>query len=220
MPGHGLEEGMFSLLFNFDALCSKWFLNVLSVGPELYKLIIYLVFAAQDRDNRPRTPHVCSIKDTAVSLTFGWGRSVLSFDHYLFPSLLLRHVLFVPSRPFFSLSPVPFSRKSHRSTLSCYNISALIMDANMEPIAIVGMSCRLPGNVSTLDSFWTLMSRARSGWCEIPKDRISKEGYWHPNPEKKGCFNSSGGYFLQGDVGEFDATFFNITQAEAQAMGM
>ncbi|KAG6007018.1 Type I Iterative PKS [Claviceps lovelessii] len=92
------------------------------------------------------------------------------------------------------------------------------MDANMEPIAIVGMSCRLPGNVSTLDSFWTLMSRARSGWCEIPKDRISKEGYWHPNPEKKGCFNSSGGYFLQGDVGEFDATFFNITQAEAQAM--
>jgi len=94
------------------------------------------------------------------------------------------------------------------------------MDANMEPIAIVGMSCRLPGHVSTLDGFWTLMSRARSGWCEIPKDRISKEGYWHPNPEKKGCFNSLGGYFLQHDISEFDATFFNITQAEAQAMGM
>ncbi|KAG5927127.1 Type I Iterative PKS, partial [Claviceps africana] len=92
------------------------------------------------------------------------------------------------------------------------------MDANMEPIAIVGMSCRLPGQVSTLDSFWTLMSRARSGWCEIPKSRISKEGYWHPNPGKKGCFNSLGGYFLQEDISEFDATFFNITQAEAQAM--
>ncbi|KAG5950606.1 Type I Iterative PKS, partial [Claviceps sorghi] len=88
----------------------------------------------------------------------------------------------------------------------------------MEPIAIVGMSCRLPGQVSTLDSFWTLMSRARSGWCEIPKSRISKEAYWHPNPEKKGCFNSLGGYFLQEDISEFDATFFNITQAEAQAM--
>lgn len=93
------------------------------------------------------------------------------------------------------------------------------MTANMEPIAIVGMSCRLPGDVSTLDSFWTLMSRARSGWCDIPKSRMSKEGYWHPNPEKKGCFNCVGGYFLQGDISEFDATFFNITQAEAQAMG-
>ncbi|KAG6152537.1 Type I Iterative PKS [Claviceps purpurea] len=92
------------------------------------------------------------------------------------------------------------------------------MTANMEPIAIVGMSCRLPGDVSTLDSFWTLMSRARSGWCDIPKSRMSKEGYWHPNPEKKGCFNCVGGYFLQGDISEFDATFFNITQAEAQAM--
>ncbi|KAG6041353.1 Type I Iterative PKS, partial [Claviceps citrina] len=92
------------------------------------------------------------------------------------------------------------------------------MDTNMEPIAIVGMSCRLPGDVSTLDDFWTLMSRARSGWCEIPKSRLSKEGYWHPNPGKKGCFNSLGGYFLQRDISEFDATFFNITQAEAQAM--
>ncbi|KAG5979385.1 Type I Iterative PKS [Claviceps digitariae] len=92
------------------------------------------------------------------------------------------------------------------------------MDAKSEPIAIVGMSCRLPGHVSTLDGFWTLMSRARSGWCEIPKDRVSKDGYWHPNPEKKGCFNSSGGYFLQEDISEFDATFFNISQAEAQAM--
>ncbi|GAB0135893.1 t1pks [Epichloe bromicola] len=92
------------------------------------------------------------------------------------------------------------------------------MNANMEPIAIVGMSCRLPGDVSTLEDFWTLMSRARSGWSEIPKDRVSKEAYWHPNPGKKGCFNSVGGYFLQHDISEFDATFFNITPAEAQAM--
>lgn len=91
--------------------------------------------------------------------------------------------------------------------------------ANMKPVAVVGMSCRLPGDVSTLDDFWTLMSRARSGWSEIPKDRFSKEAYWHPNPEKKGCFNSTGGYFLKQDISKFDAPFFNMTQAEAQAMG-
>src|ERR1700730_11284832 len=40
------------------------------------------------------------------------------------------------------------------------------------PIAIVGMSCRLPGNVTTPDEFWELLSRARSGWSKIPKERF------------------------------------------------
>ncbi|RFU26058.1 hypothetical protein B7463_g10269, partial [Scytalidium lignicola] len=86
------------------------------------------------------------------------------------------------------------------------------------PIAIVGMSCRLPGDVSTLEDFWQLMSRARCGWSEIPKERFNKEAYYHPNPEKKGCFNTIGGYFLNHDLSKFDAPFFNITQQEAIAM--
>ncbi|KAL1636209.1 Type I Iterative PKS [Diplodia intermedia] len=89
---------------------------------------------------------------------------------------------------------------------------------NLMPIAIVGMSCRLPGDVSTLEEFWRLMSRARSGWSEIPKDRFTKDAYWHPNPEKKGCFNNAGGYFLSQDLACFDAPFFNITSQEAQSL--
>ncbi|KAH9873394.1 hypothetical protein J1614_005792, partial [Plenodomus biglobosus] len=92
------------------------------------------------------------------------------------------------------------------------------MSQSLMPVAIVGMSCRLPGEVSTLDEFWTLMSRARSGWCEIPKDRFSTDAFWHPSPEKKGCFNSKGGYFLKEDIAKFDAPFFKITQNEASAM--
>ncbi|KAK8167444.1 polyketide synthase [Phyllosticta citribraziliensis] len=86
------------------------------------------------------------------------------------------------------------------------------------PIAIVGMSCRMPGDVSTLEDFWRLMSRARSGWSEIPRSRFHKEGFWHPNPEKKGCLNTTGGYFLNQDMSVFDAPFFNITQQEAASM--
>lgn len=86
------------------------------------------------------------------------------------------------------------------------------------PIAIVGMSCRMPGEVSTLEDFWRLMSRARSGWSEIPRSRFHKEGYWHPNPEKAGCLNNTGGYFLNQDLSVFDAPFFNITQQEAASM--
>ncbi len=87
------------------------------------------------------------------------------------------------------------------------------------PIAVIGMSCRLSGDVSSLDNFWEMMTRARCGWSEIPEDRFSKDAYYHPNPAKQGAFNTIGGYFLKQDPALFDAAFFNITQAEAEAMG-
>ena len=96
-------------------------------------------------------------------------------------------------------------------------------DTNMTapaPVAIVGMSCRLPGRVSSLDEFWTLLSRARSGWSEIPKSRFNVDAYRHPSPQKRGCFNQVGGYFMQHDLSNFDAPFFNITELEAKAMGV
>lgn len=89
----------------------------------------------------------------------------------------------------------------------------------LAPIAIVGMACRLSGDVSTLDDFWTLLSRSRDGWTEIPEDRFSSEAYYHPSPQKTGAFNNKGGYFMKRDFSKFDAPFFNITKQEATAMG-
>lgn len=86
------------------------------------------------------------------------------------------------------------------------------------PIAIVGMSCRLPGDVSTPDEFWEMCSRARSGWSEIPKDRFEAGSFYHPNPGKGGCFNAKGGHFLSEDLGLFDAPFFSLTSQEATSM--
>lgn len=88
-----------------------------------------------------------------------------------------------------------------------------------EPMAIVGMSCRLSGDVSSLEDFWQMTCRRRNGWSEIPEDRFSTGAYWHPNPARKGAFNPRGGYFLKQDPALFDAPFFNITRAEAEAMG-
>jgi hypothetical protein len=86
------------------------------------------------------------------------------------------------------------------------------------PIAIVGMSCRLPGNVTTPDEFWELCSRARNGWSEIPKQRFDSASFHHPNPGKNGCFNPIGGNFLKEDLGLFDAPFFSLTAQEATSM--
>lgn len=87
-----------------------------------------------------------------------------------------------------------------------------------EPIAIVGMACRLPGNVSSPGEFWELCTRARTGWSEIPKERFNNGSFYHPNAGKGGCQNAVGGNFLNVDLAAFDAPFFGLTEKEAISM--
>ncbi|KAK6067118.1 polyketide synthase [Seiridium cupressi] len=89
---------------------------------------------------------------------------------------------------------------------------------DVAPIAIIGMACRLSGNVSSAEELWQLCSRARSGWSPMPKDRWSQQGYFHPNASRTGTYNAEGGHFLQEDVGLFDAPFFNISAQEARSI--
>jgi hypothetical protein len=62
-----------------------------------------------------------------------------------------------------------------------------------QPIAIIGMSCRLPGSVSTPDEFWELLARTRTGFSPIPASRFSANRFHHPNPGKSGTTNAQGG---------------------------
>lgn len=87
-----------------------------------------------------------------------------------------------------------------------------------QPIAIVGMACRFPGNVSTPDEFWELLARTRTGFSEIPKDRFDSNRFVHPNPGKSGTTNAQGGNFLQTDLKAFDAPFFSFTAQEATSL--
>ncbi|KAK8103369.1 polyketide synthase, partial [Apiospora kogelbergensis] len=97
-------------------------------------------------------------------------------------------------------------------------LSNIMASNDLMPIAIVGMACRLPGDVSTPDDFWKLLTKCRSGWSKIPKDRFNQEAYNHPNPEKKGTLNSQGGYFISQDLEMFDPGFFDMTKKEAETM--
>lgn len=86
------------------------------------------------------------------------------------------------------------------------------------PIAIVGMSCRLPGGASSPAEFWELCSRARSGFSAgAPKERFNHDAFYDANPGKTGTYHSQGGYFLGEDVAAFDAPFFSLTEKEAIA---
>ena len=86
------------------------------------------------------------------------------------------------------------------------------------PTAIVGMSCRLPGDVSNLQQFWTMCCRARNLWSKIPRERFNIQAYHHPDPNQIGCTNAEGAHFLREDISLFDAPFFNCTAQEADSM--
>ncbi len=87
-----------------------------------------------------------------------------------------------------------------------------------EPIAIVGMSCRLPGGVRSAQELWELLIGGGEGIGGLPPDRgWDLERLFDPDPDQAGTSYARAGGFLY-DAGEFDADFFGINRREALAM--
>ncbi|NBH06451.1 type I polyketide synthase, partial [Amycolatopsis sp. SID8362] len=85
-----------------------------------------------------------------------------------------------------------------------------------EPIAIVGMSCRYPGGVSSPEQLWDLLSRGEDGISGFPADRgwdLAALG----EPGGKDASSTLAGGFLH-DAPDFDADFFGISPREAMEM--
>ncbi|WP_406366012.1 type I polyketide synthase [Streptomyces sp. NBC_01546] len=94
---------------------------------------------------------------------------------------------------------------------------AVVADPD-EPIAIVGMACRLPGGVAGPEDLWQLLQERREGMSSFPDDRgWDLEGLYDPNPDSAGTSYTSTGGFLH-EAAQFDAGFFGISPNEALAM--
>ncbi|RDW83572.1 type I polyketide synthase [Aspergillus mulundensis] len=87
-----------------------------------------------------------------------------------------------------------------------------------EPIAIVGLSCKLAGEASSADRFWEMLAAGRSAWSEIPPSRFNLRGAYHPKFDKLNTLNIRGGHFLEQDLALFDAPFFSLSAEAASSM--
>ena len=72
--------------------------------------------------------------------------------------------------------------------------------AAREPIAVIGMACRLPGGVIDPEGLWQFLRRGGDGIGDVPADRGMGTGW-------------RGGFL--GDIDRFDAPLFGISPREA-----
>ena len=86
-----------------------------------------------------------------------------------------------------------------------------------EPIAIVSMACRLPGNVNSPEDLWALLERGGDGIVEVPKERWDAAAIYDADPDARGkSYCMRGGFVAPIDL--FDAPFFGISPREARAL--
>jgi acyl transferase domain-containing protein/NAD(P)-dependent dehydrogenase (short-subunit alcohol dehydrogenase family)/acyl carrier protein len=87
-----------------------------------------------------------------------------------------------------------------------------------DPIAIVGIHCRFPGDVNSVDELWQLLEEGRDTITEFPVDRgWDVDAVYDPEAGVPGKTYVRQGGFLH-DAGEFDPEFFGIMPREALAL--
>ncbi|MEE2732396.1 MAG: SDR family NAD(P)-dependent oxidoreductase [Pseudomonadota bacterium] len=86
-----------------------------------------------------------------------------------------------------------------------------------EPIAVIGLGCRLPGGANSPERLWELLQNGEDAIVDMVDQRWVGDDFYDPDPEAVGkLYTKANG--LVDDVDQFDAEFFGIAPVEATLM--
>nr|QZS37281.1 non-reducing polyketide synthase [Talaromyces sp.] len=84
-------------------------------------------------------------------------------------------------------------------------------------LAIIGMSCRLPGGATNTEKFWELLEQGLDVSRRVPADRFDIDTHFDPTGKDLNKSMTQYGCFID-EPGLFDAPFFNMSPREAQVV--
>lgn len=82
-------------------------------------------------------------------------------------------------------------------------------------VAIVGMSCRMPGGATDTDKLWELLEQGLDVHRLVPEDRFDVNSHYDAECKRMNASHTPFGCFID-DPGLFDAPFFNMSPREAE----
>ena len=91
------------------------------------------------------------------------------------------------------------------------------MTTEFQPIAIVGIGCRFPGECNDPESFWHLLESGHDAIRLTPDDRWNLEKFYAPGHARPGKTQSKWGGYVDG-IDRFDPQLFGISPREATCM--
>lgn len=97
------------------------------------------------------------------------------------------------------------------------NTSSNLRTRSPEPLAIIGLGCRFPGDANDWQQYWNLLESGTDAISVTPESRWNLQKFYAPNSVKPGKTQSKWGGYVS-DIEKFDPQLFGISPREAAVM--